>query len=383
MTNRKGKEISFTIDHLDRFGQGVHKDQSTNQITFIPGTLPSEEGNAVITKSKGKVQFAKLKELNKNSPKRTTPECQYFEKCRGCQYWMTDAQSEKEFKQEAFSRNLRNTFPEANNLKPHWIGTEQRTHYRNRIQLHYDKKQKQLGYRDNNNNIIKITQCLVASEPINQFLAYILEDQRWLQFLRKNDPPKGHFEIYESPNTDEVLFSINEDYAFGGFSQVNIPTNSLMLEYLKLLIQDRVHLNKGDLILDLFGGNGNLSKAFTQQRCLVIDGIKSQQALAEHQIFHEINLYSQRAIERIQEVTTDKPKLLILDPPRSGLKNLNQFLEKLAPEYVLYISCQYDSLFRDLKSAHHQIEELQQFALVDLFPATHHIEALCLLKTTF
>ena len=65
MTNRKTKEIQFKIDHLDRFGQGVFKDPATNLVTFIPGTLPEEKGTALITKSKGKVQFARLKHLEK------------------------------------------------------------------------------------------------------------------------------------------------------------------------------------------------------------------------------------------------------------------------------------------------------------------------------
>lgn len=383
MTNRKGKEIQFTIDHLDRFGQGVFKDPETNQITFIPDCLPGEEGRATLTKSKGKVQFAKLSELTKESPARKKPDCDFFHKCRGCQYWMTDYSHESEFKQGAFNRNLRKSFPNLENLHVDWLSAEQRTGYRNRIQLHYDKKQKQLGYRDNSNNIINITSCIVASEKINHFLQNMLQNQSWLKFLRKNDPPRGHFEIYESPGADEVLFSINEDYAFGGFSQVNVPANELMLEYIHQLIEKHHILAKGDLVLDLFGGSGNLSKAFTNQRALVIDGIKSHSGLEEHQIFHEINLYSERALEKISDLVISPVKLLILDPPRSGLRNLNQYLEQLKPEYVLYISCQYDSLLRDLKSSQNLIQDFMQFALIDLFPATHHVEALCLIKTHF
>ena len=112
MTNRKTKEIQFKIDHLDRFGQGVFKDPATNLVTFIPGTLPEEKGTALITKSKGKVQFARLKHLEKNSDSRIVPECEYFNKCSGCQYWMTSREKESEYKQETYRRNLRNTFPQ-------------------------------------------------------------------------------------------------------------------------------------------------------------------------------------------------------------------------------------------------------------------------------
>jgi 23S rRNA (uracil1939-C5)-methyltransferase len=383
MTNRKTKEIQFKIDHLDRFGQGVYKDPATNLVTFIPGTLPEEKGTATVTKSKGKVQFAKLKSLEENSEYRVQPECEYFEKCSGCQYWMTSREKESLYKQETFKRNLRSAFPQLDeDVEVTWLATEQRSHYRNRIQLHYDKKQKVIGYRDQRNNIIKIDRCLTASVKINDFLQNILTANSWLNFLRKNDPAKGHFEIYESSESDEVLFSINQDYAFGGFTQVNQATNKLMLDHLNGLFfdQDPI-LKKSDIVFDLFGGNGNLTKAFDQQRVLVVDGHKPSRSVAEYQEFHEINLYGQHAVERVSTLAKNPPKLMIIDPPRSGLKNLDEFIESIKPEYVLYISCQYDSMLRDLRKLNGEQFKFLNFALCDLFPATHHVEAITLIKT--
>ena len=147
---------------------------------------------------------------------------------------MTSREKESEYKQETYRRNLRNTFPQLpDDLKVKWIATENRSYYRNRIQLHYDRKQKVIGYRDQQNNIIKISKCLTASVRINDFLQNILTEDSWLNFLRKNDPQRGHFEIYESPDSEEVLFSINQQYAFGGFTQVNNATNQLMLSYFR------------------------------------------------------------------------------------------------------------------------------------------------------
>ncbi len=49
--------ISFLIDHIDPLGQGVFK--KDDQIFFIPKTLPGEEGEAEILKSKKNLHFCK------------------------------------------------------------------------------------------------------------------------------------------------------------------------------------------------------------------------------------------------------------------------------------------------------------------------------------
>ena len=58
----------------------------------------------------------------------------------------------------------------------------------------------------------------------------------------------------------------------------------------------------------------------------MIDGQRHSSKIAEHQEFHEINLYGQNAVEKVSQITKSSPKLMIIDPPRSGLKNLNQFI---------------------------------------------------------
>lgn len=383
------KEIQFSIDHLDRFGQGVFKDNELDLVFFIPKTLPGEEGKAKVLKRKGKVVFCKLIEITKSSEIRVPFECQHFAKCQGCDYWSCDYDNEINLKKQSFVRNLRNAIDDRivsnqtiEDLEV--LQDKNRLGYRNRIQLHYSKKQKQIGYRDSQNNIIKINQCLIASEPINKFLVKMLNNHEWLSYLRKSDPDLGHFELYEHEN-GEVQLSINETYSFGGFSQVNQPMNDQLIQKLVSLVEKHeVNLEENDIVLDLFGGSGNLSRPFTKQRCLIFDGVKSNQKMQEHQIFHEVNLYGPRSIERIQEqLNEEHPKLVILDPPRSGLKNLNDYIEKLKPKHLFYISCQYDSMLRDIRSTKEQIDSIQSIFLCDLFPATHHIEAVSLIKTKY
>jgi 23S rRNA (uracil1939-C5)-methyltransferase len=69
---------------------------------------------------------------------------------------------------------------------------------------------------------------------------------------------------------------------------------------------------------------------------------------------------------------------VIVDPPRSGL-HANAIetlldLKKTYPDiWLCYISCNPDTLARDLELLH-QAYSIQKIQPVDMFPHTHHIE---------
>jgi 23S rRNA (uracil1939-C5)-methyltransferase len=63
----------------------------------------------------------------------------------------------------------------------------------------------------------------------------------------------------------------------------------------------------------------------------------------------------------------------VIDPPRSGLKNLEEYLTEFKPEGFIYIACEATSFARDTVSALGQYELLSA-ELFDLFPATKGFE---------
>ncbi len=69
------------------------------------------------------------------------------------------------------------------------------------------------------------------------------------------------------------------------------------------------------------------------------------------------------------------PHIVIVDPPRAGMhKDVLANVLELAPERIVYVSCNPATLARDLDlmSARYDITEIQP---VDLFPHTYHIES--------
>ena len=75
-----------------------------------------------------------------------------------------------------------------------------------------------------------------------------------------------------------------------------------------------------------------------------------------------------------------KPDVIITDPPRAGMheKLVNKLLEIGAPR-IVYVSCNTATQARDLAllNADIQVEKIQP---VDMFPHTHHIECVVLLR---
>lgn len=76
-----------------------------------------------------------------------------------------------------------------------------------------------------------------------------------------------------------------------------------------------------------------------------------------------------------------RPQVICVDPPRKGLApEVPAVLASMAPDRIVYVSCDPATLARDVK----RLEELGYRAVqaqpVDLFPRTAHVETICLLS---
>ncbi len=78
---------------------------------------------------------------------------------------------------------------------------------------------------------------------------------------------------------------------------------------------------------------------------------------------------------------TERPELVVVDPPRAGLgEKMCRVLAVAEVEHIVYVSCNPITLARDLRqfvSAGYEIAAVQP---VDMFPRTAHVETVCLLS---
>ncbi len=72
--------------------------------------------------------------------------------------------------------------------------------------------------------------------------------------------------------------------------------------------------------------------------------------------------------------------VMIIDPPRTGMhKDVVKQVLAIAPEKVVYVSCNPATLARDLEMLALEYE-IKQIQPIDMFPHTYHIESIALLN---
>lgn len=356
------QKLNLLIDHIDPLGQGVAKVHEN--IYFVPKTLPNENVEVEILHKKKQIHFAQLNKVLKESDLRIPSFCPHYGQCPSCHFQHTTYQNEIEIKKSILTRAFRKLSFKHFEL----ITSDRRDNYRNRIQLHYSLKHKLMGYQLRSGKILPIEQCPIANVSIQKYLKTFLKT--WPDLIDKSEPQNGHVEIYAL--NEQIRLSWNQSYAAGGFTQVYSEMNIKMHQ----LISDKLGHKKFNFILDLFGGNGNISNELNFEKRLIVDGHPFN-----HPEFMHLNLYESDALKNItSRLNQDKVELLILDPPRSGHKDLASWVKILSPNNILYISCNHQTLIRDLEQLELNKYNIETLGLLDFFPSTYHFETLVILN---
>lgn len=156
--------------------------------------------------------------------------------------------------------------------------------------------------------------------------------------------------------------------------------------------------NLGGDLLELYCGNGNFTLPLSQNfhRVVATELAKSSVNSAKYNMslngvenvalarmsseeFSEA-LDKVRPFRRLSHIDLDAHNFttIFVDPPRAGLDPHTTNVCKRF-DNILYISCNPETLQRDLSELHHS-HDIKAFALFDQFPFTHHIECGALLK---
>jgi 23S rRNA (uracil1939-C5)-methyltransferase len=166
-------------------------------------------------------------------------------------------------------------------------------------------------------------------------------------------------------------------------------TNSLQVRRLYKTALEFSDLKGNEIVYDLYTGTGTIAN-FVASKAEKVIGIESVEAAIEDaKINSEINQIVNTAFFAgdIAKVLNDlfvsehgKPDVIITDPPRAGMhdKVIEQILT-IGPDRIIYISCNPATQARDvsLLAGNYTVEIIQP---IDMFPHTHHVENVMLLK---
>ena len=148
-------------------------------------------------------------------------------------------------------------------------------------------------------------------------------------------------------------------------------------------------LNENSTVLDAYCGIGTIGLVAAKTAGSVIgvelnpDAVKDAISNAKRNNSKNARFYCADAGDFMQELAENGERfdVVFMDPPRSG--SSKKFIESLAvasPETVVYISCNPETLARDLQMMTQKGYKVKKICPVDMFPHTNHIECVVLLS---
>lgn len=166
-------------------------------------------------------------------------------------------------------------------------------------------------------------------------------------------------------------------------------TNSAQAYNLYKKTRELAGLNGNETVYDLYTGTGTIANFIARQAKKVIGIEYVPEAIEDAKVNAKINgitntcFYAGDMKEVLNEtfiLTHGHPDVIITDPPRAGMHpDVVETILYAAPERIVYVSCNSATQARDLQMMDHAYEILA-VQPVDMFPHTHHVENIVLLK---
>ena len=166
-------------------------------------------------------------------------------------------------------------------------------------------------------------------------------------------------------------------------------TNSEQAYELYKVARNFAGLTGNELVYDLYTGTGTIANFVSHQAKKVIGIEYVPEAIEDAKVNSAINnientLFFAGDMKDILNAafieTHGKPDVIITDPPRAGMHDdVINAIRFAAPERIVYVSCNPATQARDLSllDADYKVSAVQP---VDMFPHTHHVENVVLLK---
>lgn len=427
--------VEAIIESLSQDGKGVtHIDEKA---TFIDGALPGEKVTFIYTSKRRSHDEGRVEEVLEASDERVAPKCQYFSICGGCNLQHLSAEAQIKYKQQSMLDALKHI----GDVEPAEVFdpmTGDQWGYRRKARLgvrHVRKKGRVLvGFREKQGGFLAdIESCEVLHASVGKNLqafqdliygmdareqmpqievavgdeatALIIrhleplstgDEEKWKDFAKEHDyqlyfQPKGPDTVYLAyPNTAELFYEhpeFNTKVSFGpqDFFQVNSSINRKMVPRAVELLQ----LKGDEHVLDLFCGLGNFTLPIARYAAQVtgVEGDDVMVARARQTALangiSNTNYYSCNLMGEMKGEPWLKQQYdcILLDPPRSGAKEVIEHFRKLKPKRIVYVSCHPATLARDADIlVNTQGYKLLGAGIMDMFPHTAHVESIAVFE---
>mgnify|MGYP002623932671 CR=1 FL=1 len=407
--------------HIDRLAYGAHGvGRIDGKVTFVRGVVPGEDAEVVVREEHDRYAYADVVRLVTTAPERRDPPCPHLPRCGGCPWQHLDYAAQLRAKEANLSEALARI--------GHWhdapvrpiIPAPHELHYRGRLSLRVD--QGNIGfYAAASHDLVTIDRCLLAGDPVDAAMSAAADLVRALpDHVRRIEIAAceesgavvlvGEVEGPQRPRTGPIVErwlvaqpiagvtlhgrrwrrswgtshvavlpepGVKLTASAGVFTQVHPAANrALVREVVEL-----ANVSAECRILDLYAGIGNLTIPLARRAGHVTAVEQDRHAAANARAnaavagLDNVEVRSQTSRAALGELVAAGTRFdtVVLDPPRSGAADALDAIVALAPERIVYVSCNPATLARDVA----RLRKAFDFDVVqpmDLFPQTYHLE---------
>ncbi len=189
-----GQLHTVTVEKLTYGGAGLAHIGGIS--VFIPGSIPGQQAEVVITKAKDRFAEAKVHKILKKSKDEIMPRCPHFHDCGGCVWQNLPYNKQIDYKEEIVRETLEHVTPVDEAVRKQLAGrvlkiipSPQVFHYRNKLELSFgyenmrseDQGGRRLYFDENPtvgfhqpgqwSTVLPITECHLYDEQISQLLS--------------------------------------------------------------------------------------------------------------------------------------------------------------------------------------------------------------------
>ena len=404
-----GNFYDCVVDRLNHQGKGICV--VDGRVVFVSDCLPGEHVKIKIDHVSKKFVSGIVIDRLSDSSSRVDVKCPYYSFCGGCDIMHMSYSFQHDFKFNKVKDIIKKFVHE--DIKINEVSYDHQFYYRNKATFHVKEG---IGfYKDKTYDLINIDKCMICSNEINNILG----------ILKKMNLSGIDSVVVRSSYYDKsvmVIFSvvgkIDENYLIDSLkdnvSSIYIKSDKYKLiygsEYIADMIGDKKFVispdsffqvntpmayklyskvkeyswNKDDCnVLDLYCGTGTIG-LFVGGKSLI--GVEiNESAIHDANINGNLNDISCAKFYcgdsgKVLKKLDKNFDVVIVDPPRSGLSELsiNEVIS-VGSNRVVYVSCDPVTLARDL-NIFKECYDIKEISLFDLFPNTHHVESVCLLK---
>jgi len=398
--------IELTLTTMSNGADAIGRHEG--KAIFVPFAIPHETVRVEIVEDKPTFARAKLIEVIAPSPDRVTPVCKHFGVCGGCQWQHISYKAQLKWKKQVVIDQLTRIGGIASPNVLDTIPSPSPLHYRNHVQFSQTEDGK-LGFMSGA-GVVPISECHIAHPDImalfnqldiekldvDRIGVRVTSDEAMIVFESESgEPPDVEIDLDVSVaavnKRGEALTMIGSDHlvqtilgrdfkiSAASFFQVNTAQAETLVEVaIKVL-----GVSDGDTVLDLYCGAG-LFTAFIAEKAARVIGVESyESAVGDAEVnlneFNNVELFESPVEMAMDHLVKESVQRVILDPPRAGCdKRVLDALIKIAPQRIVYVSCDAATLARDAKRLIAGGYKLESATPLDMFPQTHHIETIAI-----